>query len=77
MKLSKAEAVLYLYDHFLENHVVIKEDTLFSIEITDLTFRRYMSEIRCYLQEFHPEMEIHYRKGEGVNLYRRISNVER
>jgi|LAHS01.1.fsa_nt_gb hypothetical protein len=77
MKLSKAEAVLYLYDHFLENHVVIKEDTLFSIEITDLTFRRYMSEIRCYLQEFHPEMEIHYRKGEGVYLYRRISNVER
>lgn len=76
MKLSKAEAVLYLYDHFIENHVVIKEETLKAIDVSDLTFRRYMSEIRCYLQEFHPEMEIHYRKGEGVYLFRRISDSD-
>jgi hypothetical protein len=66
MKLSKAEAVLLLYDKFTENHFVVKEDFLNEVEISDLTFRRYIGDIRCYLMEFHPNKEILYRKGDGV-----------
>ena len=34
--------------------------------ISDLTFRRYVAELRCYFVEWRPYEEIVYRKGDGV-----------
>jgi hypothetical protein len=70
MRLNKAEAVLLLYDKFREDHHLIKADYLALSGVRDLTFRRYISELRCYLAEWRPYEEIVYRKGDGVYYLR-------
>jgi hypothetical protein len=73
MKYSKAEAVLLLYVEFTENHVVIKSDFLALTAISDPTFRRYVSELRCFLAEWKPYEEIVYRKGDGLYYLKDLS----
>jgi predicted DNA-binding transcriptional regulator YafY len=64
--MNKAEAVLLLYDKFRDDRAVVKADFMALTGITDLTFRRYVAELRCYLMEWRPYEEIVYRKGDGV-----------
>jgi hypothetical protein len=32
------------------------------MEISDITFKRYISELRCYFANFAPRFEIHYNR---------------
>lgn len=69
MKVTKTQAVLALYDAFLANSVVRKKDFLTSVEISDISFKRYMSELRCYFANFSPELTITYsRKDDAYHL---------
>ena len=64
--MNKAEAVLLLYDKFRDDRAVVKGDFMALAGISDLTFRRYVAELRCYFMEWRPYEEIVYRKGDGV-----------
>lgn len=71
MKVTKTQAVLALYDAFLTNSVVRKKDFLASVEISDISFKRYMSELRCYFTNFAPGFSIDYnRKEDAYHLIR-------
>jgi hypothetical protein len=71
-EMTKSEALLLLYITFEENHAVIKNDYLSLTGVSDPTFRRYISDLRCFLAEWRPYEEIVYRKGDGVYYLRDI-----
>jgi hypothetical protein len=69
MKVTKTQAVLSLYDSLLANQVVYKKDFLATIEISDISFKRYVSELRCYFANFAPNYDLHYsRKDDAYYL---------
>lgn len=66
MKVNKTQALMYLLSVLLTNKQISKECIKNKLEITDLTFRRYMQEIRAYLINFELPYELKYIKGEDI-----------
>lgn len=62
MSITKTQAVLAMYDDFLEDHQLTKSTFMANMEISDITFKRYISELRCYFANFAPRFEIHYNR---------------
>jgi ACT domain-containing protein len=60
MKTSHVETVLYLYDVLLNGKSITIEETMTEREISRATFKRYLSDIRCFLCEYHPEITLEY-----------------
>jgi len=60
LKARKSQALLLLYENLLEKKTICKEDCLSFLDVSDLTFKRYISELRAYLANFHPEKSIAY-----------------
>lgn len=57
---------MYLLSVLITNKQISKEDIKNKLEISDLTFRRYMQEIRAYLINFELPYELKYLKSEEV-----------
>jgi hypothetical protein len=72
MKTTKAEAILLMRDELDEHAFLNKMDFLAKVDISSLTFNRYMSELRCYLANFRPDEQVIYRKSDG--LYHLLKN---
>lgn len=72
MKVSKTQAVLVLYDQFLAKGEVRKKDILQSIDMSDISFKRYMSELRCYFANFGERYEVLYDRKHDI--YRMIKS---
>jgi hypothetical protein len=66
MKVTKTQAVLALYDDFLQKKVLRKKDYLAQVEVSDISFKRYISELRCYFMNFAPRFDIAYRRKEDA-----------
>ena len=66
MKVNKAQALMYLLSLLITNKQISKEDIKNKLEISDLTFRRYMQEIRAYLINFELPYELKYLKSEEI-----------
>lgn len=66
MKVSKTQALMYLLSVLITNKQISKEYIKNKLEISDLTFRRYMQEIRAYLANFELPYELKYSKSEEV-----------
>ena len=62
MKVSKAQAIVFIYEQLLNNEFITKEDIQSAISISDVTFRRYIQELRAYLVNFNKESEIVFEK---------------
>jgi ACT domain-containing protein len=60
MKASHVENVLSLYDSLLSGTSITIEETMMEREISRATFKRYLSDIRCFLCESHPEISLVY-----------------
>jgi hypothetical protein len=73
MKTSKSQAVLYLYATLREEGHLKKGEALDKLEINELTFRRYLSEIRCYFGNFDKGEEIDYDKKNDLYVYRKTN----
>jgi hypothetical protein len=73
MKTNKTQAILFLYQSLKENGTIKKNDFLSEIDITDLTFKRYVSELRCYLSNFDQPEELVYVKKNDCYILREIS----
>ena len=65
MKTTKSQAVLYFYSTLLENGKIEKAEMMSALEINDLTFKRYISELRSYLMNFSRPEELLYVKKEN------------
>jgi hypothetical protein len=66
MKVTKTQAVLVLYDTLLHVGVVRKKEYLATIETSDISFKRYISELRCYFTTFSPIYDINYSRKEDA-----------
>jgi hypothetical protein len=66
MKVSKAQALILLFDLLSHQKTMRKEDYISLVEINDQTFYRYLSEMRCYLANFRPEFELRYNRGDDT-----------
>jgi hypothetical protein len=66
MRVTKTQAVLYLLQLFLKNGVVKKEDFLATIQVSEVSFRRYINELRCYFVNFDLYDEIIYDPSDGA-----------
>lgn len=60
MKTSHVETVLYLYDVLLSGKSINIGETMTEREISRATFKRYLSDIRCFLCEYHPDTSLIY-----------------
>lgn len=66
MKVNKTQALMYLLNVLITNKQISKEYIKNKLEISDLTFRRYMQEIRAYLINFELPYELKYLKVEDI-----------
>lgn len=72
MKVNKAQALMYLLSLLITNKQISKEDIKNKLEISDLTFRRYMQEIRAYLINFELPYELKYLKSEEAYFLKEL-----
>lgn len=62
MEVNKTQALLYIFETLLSKRKITKNDVLNQITISDLTFRRYIQELRAYLLNFNEPYEIVYNR---------------
>ena len=62
MEVNKTQALLYIFETFLNKRKITKNNVLNQITISDLTFRRYIQELRAYLLNFNEPYEIIYNR---------------
>lgn len=60
MKVSKSQALIYIYSVLLDKGEFTKEDIQSVVSISDISFRRYIQEIRAYLINFNEQKELLY-----------------
>ena len=53
MRVAKSQGVLYIFNLLLKNKYIIKENIMNDLEITELTFWRYIQEIRAFIFNFN------------------------
>ncbi len=63
MKVNKSQALLYIFDKLLNEKHITKEEILDELEISELTFKRYIQELRAFLCNFYQECELVYSKS--------------
>ena len=64
MRVSKGQAVLYIFNELKENGYIFKQDIINTLDINELTFWRYIQEIRSFLYNFYIPYEIKFIKSE-------------
>jgi hypothetical protein len=60
MRTNHVETVLWLYDLLLSGASISRDEIMLQEGISLATFKRYLSDIRCFLCEFHPEISLVY-----------------
>lgn len=69
MKVNKTQALLFMYELLLTKGSITKEEVLSEIEINDLTFLRYIQELRAYLFNFNNKAELLYSNKDKKYLF--------
>ena len=68
-KVNKSKGMMLIISLLLRNKFIRKEDIINQLEINDVTFRRYMQEVRVYLANFNEPYELIYnRKNETYEI---------
>lgn len=60
MKVNKTQAVLFMYGLLYKHEFLYKEEVMTILEINNLTFLRYIQELRAYLSNFDTGRELLY-----------------
>lgn len=71
MKTLRIAGVLYLYERLLFGKSISANDAIEQLQVSPTTFKRMVSDLRCYLMEYHPEEELVYQRN--GNEYRLAS----
>ena len=72
MKVNKSQALMHILSVLIQDRYVDKNDIISRLEINDLTYRRYIQEIRAFLINFNQPYELIYNKRE--DRYELINN---
>lgn len=65
MKISKAQSILRIYTILLKDKVLDKEKLAQDLSLSDITWNRYLTEIRSYLENFDEGHELVYRRRDN------------
>lgn len=74
MKVNKAQALLYMYSLLIKNHHLTKKEVQSEIAINNLTFSRYIQELRAFLYNFYTGYDLVYVKRDGLYILEENSN---
>jgi len=64
MHVGKVQAILYIFEQLLKKQSIAKREIQSVLSISDVTFRRYIQEIRAFLSNFNEPYEIKYIKND-------------
>ena len=56
----KSQVIIYMYDLLINHKSFSKEEIIAEFNISERTFRRYISEINCYLSNFYKKQSVVY-----------------
>lgn len=73
MGVSKSQASLYIFERLLEKGSIKRPEIISTLSISEVTFRRYIQELRAYLINFNEPLEIIYEKNRDSYRLKRIS----
>ena len=73
MRVNKTQALLYIFELLLSEGSIKKEDIMQQIEISSLTFKRYMQEIRAYAFNFYKKYELIYSRKDSRYILKKIT----
>ena len=65
MKVKKAQALLYMFSMLYENNCFSKIEIMDELEINEQQFKRYMQELRAFLDNFNYQYEIKFIRNTG------------
>lgn len=77
MKVRKVQALIYIFKILLEKGYIKKKDIQETISLQDVTFRRYIQEIRAYLVNFNEPYEITYIKTEDTYYLKKLHQYQK
>ena len=72
MKVNKSQAVMLILFTLLEKKSLTKEEIKETIDIADISFKRYMQEIRAFLANFDIGLEVIYNRKEAKYYIKNI-----
>lgn len=65
MKISKAQSILRIYTILLKEKALDKDKLAADLSLSDITWNRYLTEIRSYLENFDDSHELVYRRRDN------------
>ena len=77
MSLRKSQSSLYIFQRLLEDGSIKRNEIISILSISDVTFRRYIQEIRAYLVNFNEPYEIIYIKTEDTYYLEKIHEYQK
>lgn len=66
MELTKGQTLLYLYTKLEKEKSLSKKVAIEFTGLSDVTFKRYMNEIRAFLKAFEPNASINYLRKKDI-----------
>ena len=72
MKVNKSQALMFIFETLLKVGYINRNIVKDNIEIKEVTFRRYIQEIRAYLVNFNEPYEVEYNKSEDKYFLNKI-----
>ena len=66
MKVNKTQALMFILELLIKNKQISKSDIQDQISISDVTFRRYIQEVRAYLNNFDMPYSLIYSKLDDI-----------
>ena len=73
MKVNKVQAIIYMFSLLQKSKKITKDVVCQKILISDVSFRRYIQEIRAFLINFNEPYELIYLKKDDAYLLKKIS----
>ena len=64
MKVNKTQGVLFIFNMLIEQRSISKREVMSVLEISDITFKRYMQELRAYIDNFGKDYQLVYTRSE-------------
>ena len=72
MHVGKVQAILYIFEQLLKKQSITKNEIQSTISISDVTFRRYIQEIRAFLSNFNVPYEVAYSRSNNDYSIKKI-----
>ena len=66
MKVNKSQGLVYIFYMLLTNKQISKNDVLNELNITELSFWRYIQEIKAFICNFNIPLDVVYDRSNNV-----------